>query len=686
MDDMVIKRKSEGSLIEDIKETFNTLRHINMKLNPKKCVLGIETDQFLGHMITKQGIKANPEKVKAVIDMISPRTIREVQSLNGKLAALDRFLAKSVEKALPFFKTLKGFIYRKDFQWNQEAKSAFQELKLNLQSLPALVVPTLGETLMLYLAVSHETISSVLMAERKNVQRPSYFVSKALQGPDVNYPLLKKLALSLVHTARRLRRYFQAHTICVLTDQPIRQILLKPENSGRLAKWDIKLGKHDIIYKPRSAVKGQVIADFIAECPNNTSPLQIKETSETFSESQDKMPVWTLYTDGASGSDGSGAGLILTDLVGKEITYALRFDFPTSNNKGEYEALIAGLELALRVEVRHLQVFTDSLLVTNHVKGAYKAREESMKRKLASSSFTHLTKNVLVEVIPYKSIEVHATDTVEDVGETWMTLIIKYLQDGRLPEDPNLARKIRIKAPQYSMKQGVLYRIRFRIPGVIISDNEKQFAENLFHDWCNELKIKQKFTSIAHPQANGQKEVTNRTLLQGLKTRLGKAKGQWVEELPNVLWAHRKTAKTRNHCTPFSLVYGSEAVLPPKIKVPTYRIQSYEENKNNADLRLNLELLEERRELASLCEAKYKRQTERYYNSKVRHAKLKVDDFVLRKNEVSRQEGHKKLDPNWEGPYQIIKSKRPETYVLKDLHGKLIPRTWHISNLRIFNF
>ena len=140
-----------------------------------------------------------------------------------------------------------------------------------MQSLPALVVPTPGEILTLYLAVSHETISSVLMAERKNVQRPIYFVSKALQGPEVNYPLLEKLALALVHTARRLRRYFQAYTICVLTDQPIRQILLKPENSGRLAKWAIKLGEHDIIYKPRSAVNGQVIADFIAERPNNTS-------------------------------------------------------------------------------------------------------------------------------------------------------------------------------------------------------------------------------------------------------------------------------------------------------------------------------------------------------------------------------------------------------------------------------
>ncbi|GKF93524.1 reverse transcriptase domain-containing protein, partial [Tanacetum coccineum] len=97
---------------------------------------------------------------------------------------------------------------------------------------------------------------------------------------------------------------------------------------------------------------------------------------------------------------------------------------------------------------------------------------------------------------------------------------------------------------------------RFGIPGVIISDNGKQFAENPFRDWCNELKIKQKFTSVVHPQANGQTEIGN-------------------------------------HCTPFSRVYRSEAVLPPNIGIPTYRIQSYEENKNNADLRLNLEFLEE---------------------------------------------------------------------------------------------
>ncbi|GJT22081.1 reverse transcriptase domain-containing protein [Tanacetum coccineum] len=125
---------------------------------------------------------------------------------------------------------------------------------------------------------------------------------------------------------------------------------------------------------------------------------------------------------------------------------------------------------------------------------------------------------------------------------------------------------------------------RFGISGIIVSDNGKQFSENPFRDWCSELNIKQQFTSVAHPQANGQTGVTNRTLLQGLKTRLGKSKGQWVEELSNMLWAYRTTTKAGNNCTPFSLVYGSEAVLPPELGIPTYRISSYDENKNNEEL------------------------------------------------------------------------------------------------------
>lgn len=262
-----------------------------------------------------------------------------------------------------------------------EAEDAFQQLNLHLQSLHALTVPIPGEMLTLYLAASHKAVSSVLLTDREHVQKPIYFVNKALQGPELNYPMLEKLALALVHTARRQRRYFQAHEICVLTDQPIRQVLLKPVNSGRLAKWVIELGEQDITYKPRSAIKGQILADFLAEAPKRNVVTEIKTTLP--SQHDDKLSSWTLYTDGACGNEGSRVGLFLTDHDEKEVTYALSFDFPTSNNETEYEALIAGLELAIRLEFESLQTYTDSLLIINQVKGINEAREDSMKWYLA---------------------------------------------------------------------------------------------------------------------------------------------------------------------------------------------------------------------------------------------------------------------------------------------------------------
>ena len=108
---------------------------------------------------------------------------------------------------------------------------------------------------------------------------------------------------------------------------------------------------------------------------------------------------------------------------------------------------------------------------------------------------------------------------------------------------------------------------RFRIPMTIISDNERQFDSQAFRDFCSGLGIKNQFSSPGHPQANGQTEVINRTLLKIIKTKLDDAKGAWPEELPNVLWAYRTTARTPTRETPFRLTYGTEAVIPVEIRV-----------------------------------------------------------------------------------------------------------------------
>ncbi|GKE74016.1 reverse transcriptase domain-containing protein, partial [Tanacetum coccineum] len=153
------------------------------------------------------------------------------------------------------------------------------------------------------------------------------------------------------------------HPIQVLSDKPIKQILAKPEKSGGIAKWAIKLGEHEIEFRGRNSIKGQILADFLAETPL----LENKEAKNEEVKRKESEPenAWKLFTDGASSFDGSIAGMMVVNPEGKEYTYALMFAFETTNNEVKYEALLAGLRIAKEMEIQELIIFVDSQLVAN---------------------------------------------------------------------------------------------------------------------------------------------------------------------------------------------------------------------------------------------------------------------------------------------------------------------------------
>jgi len=163
VDDIVVKTKKGSTLLEDLALVFDRLRVTRMKLNPDKCVFGVSAGKLLGFLVSHRGIEANPTKIKAIETMRPPARIKDVQRLTGCLAALILFISRLAEKALPFFKLLRG---SGPFTWTEEAEQAFQELKQHLTTLPILVAPELGETLFLYLTASSEAVSMVLVAER----------------------------------------------------------------------------------------------------------------------------------------------------------------------------------------------------------------------------------------------------------------------------------------------------------------------------------------------------------------------------------------------------------------------------------------------------------------------------------------------------------------------------------------
>ena len=251
-----------------------------MKLNPTKCAFGVSVGKFLGFIVNNQGIEANPDKIKSVLDMQPPSNTKEIQRLIGRIAALSRFVSRSSDKCRPFFQVMK-----KAFHWDAQWKEAFSVLKTYLSSPLVLVSPSKGELLTLYLAILDFSTSAALVRERDRIQHPVYYCSRAFRGAEERYPKMEKLILTLVTTARRLRPYFQGHTIEIQTKHPMKQILHKPETSRRLIKWAIELSEFDIRYNPRTAVKGQVLAYFIMEfTPSNTrrSPPKLPSWRPTY--------------------------------------------------------------------------------------------------------------------------------------------------------------------------------------------------------------------------------------------------------------------------------------------------------------------------------------------------------------------------------------------------------------------
>ena len=161
IDDMLVKSVKAELHITHLAEAFQVLKSYNMKLNPAKCAFGVSVGKFLGFIVHSRGIEANLDKIKAVLDMLPPSNIKDIQHLTGRIVALSRFVSKARDKCQPFFQVLK-----KAFQWDAHYKEAFTALKTYLSSPPVLESPSEGELLTLYLAVSNFSTSVALVRER----------------------------------------------------------------------------------------------------------------------------------------------------------------------------------------------------------------------------------------------------------------------------------------------------------------------------------------------------------------------------------------------------------------------------------------------------------------------------------------------------------------------------------------
>ncbi|GJX96505.1 hypothetical protein Tco_0352303 [Tanacetum coccineum] len=387
----------------------------------------------------------------------------------------------------------------------------------------------------------------------------------------------------------------------------------KPDASGRLQKWSVLLGEHNISYRPRTAVKGQILADFLIEKP---------ETNAVLPQSEVKLQApWILFTDGSSCVDGSGAGLILTNPEGMEFTYALRFEFSATNNASR---------------------------IANHVLGEYVAKEDNMiqyldKTKSLIQGFDRFT----IRTIHRGDGDIHG-DRRHD--PTPRSVEVKTLRSGyywppsttkpRHDTECNISPSTKTNPAQHTTG------------GRNSPDNGKPFCDNPFKRLAKESK-----RAWIDIKAGGQRNC-------------------------HMSCGHIATqSKVSTGDTPFSLVYGTEAVIPAEIGMPTIRTAEVNVAHQCTDSTYRPDNWRTARTTA-IREEKAKLQMKGYYDVKVRGVSFRPGDFVYRANDASHAEDTGKLGPKWEGPYEVTEALGKGAYKLRDMDGRELPRTWNICNLK----
>ncbi|WJX63867.1 hypothetical protein P8452_48702 [Trifolium repens] len=643
-------------------------------------------------MLTNRGIEANLDKCQAIIDMRSPTSIKEVQQLTGRIAALSSFP--------------------------------------RLASPPILTRPEKDNTLYLYLAVSDKALSSALVQEIKGEEKPIYFVSRTFKGAEAKYQKIEKLSLAVIVTARKLRQYFQSHKIMVKTDYPIKNVLRKPDLAGRMVAWSVELSEFDITFSPRGAIKSQILADFVLEL---TTP----------AEESTEQP-WTLSVDGASNIRGSGAGIVLEGPDGVLIEQSLRFAFKASNNQAEYEALLAGMKLAKEMDITDLKAKSDSQLVTNQVSGEFQAKDPQLVKylekvrnlanhfksfelvyvpreqnaradllpKLASTKKPGSSRTFIQEAIANPSITEEAAMMVIE-AEDWRSSIIRYLQKDELPVAKEEAHKLKRAAAWYSMLGDKLYKRGFSGPILLCVSQEeaKGILEEIHEGSCGShigaralagkilragpfpasagqakwiIVAIDYFTKWIEAEAlsNISADQVKKFYWRKIICRFGLPK--YIVSDNGTQFASEKVVQfcKRKGEAPFTIVYGTDAMIPAEINPPSWRRDTLTLEENSGALEENLDLIQELRDKAHFREFVSKQRAARRYNTRVIARRFKEGDLVL-KRPMGKDKGGK-LAANWEGPFRINEAFEGGAYRLEIMEGEVLHRTWNVANLRFY--
>ncbi|KAG9447255.1 hypothetical protein H6P81_013383 [Aristolochia fimbriata] len=803
VDDLVVKTKQRSDHLLDLRAVFERLRRFQLKMNPLKCAFGVTSGKFLGFIVHHRGIEIDQSKIDAIQKMPAPRNVSELKSFQGHLAYIRRFISNLAGRCQPFSRLLKK---ETPFEWDESCQNAFNNIKAYLTKPPVLVAPIVGRPLLLYIAAQEGSVGALLaQCGDDNKERSLYYLSRTLVGAELNYTPIEKTCLALAFAVQKLRHYLLAHSTKLISRaDPLKYIMSRPILPGRLAKWALLLSEFEINFVPQRAIKGQALANFLADHP---VPAEW-ELTEEFPDEEiflvEVLPPWEMYFDGAARRSGAGAGVLFVSPKKDLLPYSFVLTQACSNKEAEYQAILLGLGMAVEMQIPQLHIYGDSARVIKQLTGR---RLPGIAASLAQ--FDQLPSEIPIcerWVIPPPTEDGTEEEQTEKIEESfpisasqnevrdWREPIANFLRHGTLPVDLRERVQIRRAAPKYVFIHDILYwrsyeglllrclskeeglqvlkethsgicgahqagpklhlqtkRLGYYWPSMLrdaievartckqcqlhadyihqapeplhptvaswpfeawgmdiigpISpkfDSDRQYilaATDYFSKWAEAAAYREVKAAtvvdfirtqiiyrygvpryIMTDNANGLAEAFNKTLCKILKKTIGANKRSWDEKLGEALWAYRTSFRTPTQSTPYSLVYGTEAVLPLEVQLPSLRIAMREglTTEECAQLRLaELESLDEQRLEAQQRLECYQSRMTRAFNKKVRLRSFQKGDLVLavRRPMLFTSKTGGKFAPKWEGPYVVQEAYTNGAYKLVTANGSELPIT-----------
>jgi ribonuclease HI len=303
------------------------------------------------------GIEVGKKSMKAIDEVVPPTNLKELQSLLGKINFVRRFISNLSQKVLPFFPLLR---IKKDqkFVWGDEQQKVFDKIKQYMKEPLVLVPPQLNKPFKLYVAADTQTIGSALIQELEGKERVVAYLSRKLLDPETRYSAAEKLCLCV----------YLLNAECVVYSKfdVIKHMLSMPILNGRIGKWILALSEFELKFESAKAVKGQIIADFIAKHRDPSIDLL-------------EITPWALFFDGSSCGKGGGVGILLISPRGEMFEFAIPIQPTITNNQAKYEALLRGLQYLKEAKAISVEIYGNSELVIKQLNGQYECRNDILR-------------------------------------------------------------------------------------------------------------------------------------------------------------------------------------------------------------------------------------------------------------------------------------------------------------------